>query len=467
MRPRTAQQKQFAGWAAQLPPLGEKQLEWAKRLFPAEAAYFSRRGNNCEFHCQCCGHVEKTLGKWLLTDYGLDNWTCPECGADCKVLPQYGRRSAYAGNVTSSRYVTLVQVFKGVNVFRTFDVLRINSVDANGRGIPTKYTAHEIYQNWILEDGKEIITHRPYQRGFNHFSWDYAGDWGVGEHNHRATGYFEYDDVFTVDGNWFFPGSRITPLLRRNGFRPAWLRSASVDAAKLARRLLSDTRYEELVKTGQEKLAFYFLIDRRGPLDDFMPSVRICVRNGYKITDPSTWCDYIDNLRELELDLRNPHYVCPENLVDAHRAALRRLNKLLEKKRLEDRKKQIGAQEGPYRKRISPFMGFQASGYGVKIFVLGTVEAVFNEGEALHHCIYHNEYFKRKGSLLLSAIDAASGDRLESIEFSLTSGRVLQSRGLQNQNSKKHGQILRLMEESSQKILALRGSAGSAAGLAA
>jgi len=466
MRPRTAQQKQFAGWAAELPPLGEKQQEWAKSLFPAEAAYFSRRGNNCEFHCQCCGHVEKTRGKWLLTDYGL-NWTCPECGADCKTIPQYAGRYYFAKSVITSRYVTMADVFKGVQVFRTFDVCRINHVDADGRGVPTKYVAHEIYQNWILDDGKEVITHKPYKRGFNFFTWDYGGEWGIGEHNHRASGYFEYDDVFTVSGNWFFPRPKVTPLLRRNGFRPAWLRSADWDAAKLATKLLVDPLFEELVKCRNEKLAFYFLIDRRGPVANYISSVRICVRNGYKITDPSTWCDYVDNLRELGLDLRNPHYVCPENLVDAHRAALRRLNKLLEKKRLEDRIKQIAAEEGPYKKRIQPFIGFSATGYGVKIYVLGSVEAVFKEGEALHHCIYKNEYFKRKESLLLAAVDSVSGDRLESIEYSLTSGRVLQSRGLQNQNSKKHNKILRLMEESSPKIMALRGGARSAAGVAA
>ena len=89
MRPKTKRQKQYAEWAGMLPPLDEKRKEWAKKLFPPQALYYSRRGNNCEFWCQCCGAIVPTLGKWLLTDYAAGPWTCPECGAVCEVLPQY------------------------------------------------------------------------------------------------------------------------------------------------------------------------------------------------------------------------------------------------------------------------------------------------------------------------------------------------------------------------------------------
>ena len=39
MKPRSAIQRQFVELAGQLPPLDEWRLEWAKKLFPAEALY--------------------------------------------------------------------------------------------------------------------------------------------------------------------------------------------------------------------------------------------------------------------------------------------------------------------------------------------------------------------------------------------------------------------------------------------
>ena len=460
MKPRSAIQRQFVEWAGQLPPLDEWRLEWAKKLFPAEALYYSRRGNNCEFRCMCCGHIEKAHGKWLLKDYGLDNWTCPECGASCKVLPQYDSVRGYYGrsDVTSSRYVTLMEVRNGAQVFRTFDVLRHNGVDSYGTGIPTYFTAHEIYQNWILEDGREFITHRPYTRGYNHFSWDYKGAWGIGEHNHRATGYFEYDDVFELGGNWYFPRPRVLPLLRRNGFKVGVLAFANIDAAVFARRLIKEPMFEELMKCGLEQFAVYFC-NHGDKIENYINSIRICVRNRYKIIDVRMWLDYVNNLRDLGLDDRNPHYICPASLVDAHRQALARLNRKIRKEKREALQKTIAQRDVPYQKRVEPYAGFTVKGFGVVISVLRSVKDIYEEGNALHHCVFLNEYDKHRSSLLLSAKDAKTMDRLETIEFSLTAGVVLQSRGLLNKNSAKHGEILRLMENSTDQILALRPAA--------
>lgn len=51
-----------------------------------------------------------------------------------------------------------------------------------------------------------------------------------------------------------------------------------------------------------------------------------------------------------------------------------------------------------------------------------------DEGEAMHHCVYRNEYFKKRDSLILSVRDA-DGARIATVEYDLRRYRILQDRG--------------------------------------
>lgn len=78
------------------------------------------------------------------------------------------------------------------------------------------------------------------------------------------------------------------------------------------------------------------------------------------------------------------------------------------------------------------------------IRVLDSVEAIRQEGEAMHHCVFTNEYYLKADSLILSA--TIDGKRIETIEVSLKRMEVVQSRGVCNKNTPYHGQILKLMK---------------------
>ena len=56
-----------------------------------------------------------------------------------------------------------------------------------------------------------------------------------------------------------------------------------------------------------------------------------------------------------------------------------------------------------------------------------------DEGAELHHCLFSNEYYLKENSLILSA--TIEGKRIETIEVSLDTLQVIQSRGVCNQNS--------------------------------
>ena len=76
--------------------------------------------------------------------------------------------------------------------------------------------------------------------------------------------------------------------------------------------------------------------------------------------------------------------------------------------------------------------------------VLQSVDEFYEEGKAMHHCVFTNEYYRRDDSLILSA--SIDGQRLETVEVSLSRLEVAQSRGVCNKDSPYHKQIIKLVQ---------------------
>jgi len=67
------------------------------------------------------------------------------------------------------------------------------------------------------------------------------------------------------------------------------------------------------------------------------------------------------------------------------------------------------------------------------------------EGDILHHCVFASSYHLKPDTLILSAY---IGDkRLETIEISISKLRVLQCRGVCNQNTEYHDKIIALVKK--------------------
>ena len=63
----------------------------------------------------------------------------------------------------------------------------------------------------------------------------------------------------------------------------------------------------------------------------------------------------------------------------------------------------------------------------------------------MHHCVFTNEYYRRDDSLILSA--SIDGQRLETVEVSLSRLEVAQSRGVCNKQTEYHDKIVRLVND--------------------
>ncbi len=343
------------------------------------------------------------------------------------------------------RLCTVVQSVGSYTVFRTF--MAEKYLDDERQDI------HEVYENWLHDDGKETVISVPYRRSLWSMTWIYDGEWTVKHHNGHCGGYYVWEDVFSVEHNFMYPVWRVSKMLERNGWRKK-LVDKDVDPIVQMQRLLTDNDSEMLVKTGQIKLFNYLIKMGGAACTKWLPSVRICNRNGYVIDDASLWLDYIDLLTYFHLDVHSPHYVCPDDLKTEHDRLLGRKMRIIEREQRQRMIREAARYEKEYRERIARYLDLRIEDVGIMVFVIPSVAEMAEEGEAMHHCVYTNEYFRKENCLILSARDG-DGNRLETVEVNTKTWKIIQSRGLLNNPSPRHADIVRIVNENMNLLKAI------------
>lgn len=440
MKARTKEQKKILSLSKKLRPISESAREYAYRhCFPDVGLYWKRG----EVWCQCCGHRSHPGASGPVVVAGVcDNYVCPGCGKKLELEYYRGKRTEV------SRYFTLFQAYKGYQVIRTFEVSRRNG----GHG-HTGYGCVELWQNWIGETGKETVIGLDYKRGACHFSWVYNGEMNVKRHNGGCSGYFSYEDVFDITGNMFYSRGGVTKLLKRNGWTMDILKEKGIEVIPLMKSLIKmdDAFVEELVKQKQYGILAFWQ-HAGGKWKDrtrWQHAVRICERNKYIVDDGSLYMDYLELLRYFHFDTHNAKYVCPANLRKEHDRLLNRKNKIEARKKREEDMKLERKFEERYRERMQAFLGLSFGSEDIRISPLKSVEEFAEEGLAMRHCVYAMGYYdgeRYPDSLIMSAKDK-DGNRLETIEVNTRSWKIIQSRGVCNQNSARHGDIVRLVTD--------------------
>ena len=409
-----------------LKPLTQKEKDYARSIFPA-SGYYKKNG---EVWCHCCGHVEHQLPGMLDIDL--------EVGYQCRCLQhlvlEYQPRKE---NLTEAKYYSVVQTYNKWQVIRTFDVHRVNR-----KYYPTEYIINEVYQNWISPDGDEVIISKRYSRGCNFFHWYYDTEYTIKQHNASCSGYYAFEDVFDVRDNYFYPQYNITKKLHKYGWCKALEKLPYVSVVECMKALLTSRHAETVVKQGQYDVFLYMVREKLHELQ-YMPSLNICHRNRYVISDASMYFDMLSFLERTGKDIRNPKYICPEDLYNAHNAAQAAYSKIRKKVEAEENRKRALSENAEYVKDKGKFFGVIITDGELSIQVIQSVAEFFEEGEIMHHCVFANEYYKKKDSLILSA--KVAGKRKETIEVNLKTFSIVQSRAAFNKNSEYHDKIIELM----------------------
>ncbi|KAF2080088.1 PcfJ domain-containing protein [Flavobacterium sharifuzzamanii] len=423
MIPKTIIEKQLTALSASLAPIREEVFTWAEQNIFLKWGVLSRS----RFYCLECAHVWKPSCQSTCAKFT----TCPACKGKLKMMP-YNQV-----HFKETEYFAVVESCAGFQVVRMF----IAHKHMKKSFAPT-YFHKEVMQHWINPKGEV----RTLALSTNVFSstldaWKFYSPLEIKPKD------FIRNAKFYINPYRVHPQMKVLPILRRNGFK-----TSVYDIAPhlLFSSLLSDPIAETLLKSRQLNLLQYYLCASRQDIRRNWQAVKTVIRNGYKISDVQIWEDYLELLRYFNKDLSCALYVCPENLSEAHDRLMQKKRNLLRKKKLHDLRLEIEKAQKRYASDKKRFFGLLFTEKDLSISVIENVRDFMTEGDDLHHCVFANEYYDRKDSLILSAkIDEKS---VETIEISLSKMEILQCRGLKNKPSKHHSQIMRLLSENLYQI---------------
>lgn len=423
MRARNDREREVEQLFPTLPKLTDKQERYAIDKCFDKVGYVSKQN----VWCTCCSKSFPAAPTVASTGTAK----CPWCGEPLKL--EKSRKT----KEVARWYYSIVTTCKGWQVFRHFVAEKWTRKDYG-----TFYSVKECVQNWLDAAGHEVTVARStHYVPYVYDAWNWDKPMAIKD---RRRQYSYNPDKYDVDAAFTYPRRALLPIIKRNGFTG---RCKTLSAFAQAKLLLTDREAEVLAKNGQYALLGWKWA--KGYKEFCMPfahSIRIASKHGYIVKDASMWMDYLDLLGYFHLDTHNAHYVCPDNLKEVHDHLLARKKRAEERKAAEERRKDAAKWEKIYHEEKARFFGVCFGNEHITVTVIKSVQDMADEGKAMHHCVYDMGYYKKSDSLILTARDT-SGKRIETIEVSLKTFSVVQSRGVCNKNTEYHEEIIQLVND--------------------
>ena len=415
MRAKTRLQHKVASANERLLPPTAKQEKWAFRHCLDHYAYRTKSGQTT---CMDCGH------QWNETKE--KTCRCPHCGTKLKIentLRRKYRDKVYFATLTTQDGLQVQRVFLLTAYFR--------------KGKSAEYHSMEVLRYWLNDNGKTEIT--ALKRTLGYYMDTFVMN-GCLELRNDNEAYRRIADCQV------YPYYSAIPKLRRNGLKGSL---GNNEPMKLLPALLTDSRAETMFKAGRKSELCYFL---QHPMyfDLYWNTYKLVLRNNYQISDMSLWTDYIRLLERCGRDIHNAHYVCPLDLKAEHDRYQERVRIIQEREKREAQRKKAMENEMLFRELKGKFFGLSFTDGQIVVSVLESVDEYYQEGNALHHCVGQCEYYLKPKSLVFSA--RIDNQRIETIELSLETFKVLQSRGLCNKTTEYHDRIIKLVQRNTRQI---------------
>lgn len=424
MKPRTKFEKQVAASNERLTAITPKAVEWAVKTVIKHPGFRASSGLTT---CGDCGR------KFRLAESRV-NVMCPQCGRRLEI------KNTLKRSLKGSAYFAVLNTIDGLQVERVFLLTVLFK-----KGALYNVSNIEICRRWLNAKGQSAVTSKTrlictYRDCFNFCSHIELRKMSPVHH--------------VISNTWVYPRYNTIPELKRNGMKGSL---PDCHPYELMKELLRDTRIETLMKARNHKAVSYFL-DNKNMLDKCWHSHKIAMRNGYKIDDYGLWCDLISLLEKAGKDIRSTKYICPNNLRTAHDMWLKKITTEEERRRKSEELIKAQMYEAEFYKTKSRFFGIIIKDSDIEVSVLDSIEAYQTEGESMHHCVFRNNYYNRQNSIILSARDR-EGNRIETVEYSLTEHKVIQSRGLCNSNTEYHDRIINLVNANAHRFIKAQATA--------
>lgn len=431
MKATTGKQKEVMRLSRSLRPLGKRDTRWGEVESFVTTSY--KRGKT-KYWCGECGQAFDSEGTPK---------ECPHCHAKLN-----GCTETKKHRDSSRNYYVIADVREGWQVLRYFRVDKVSLM-----GVPANHYHWEVMQLWFSK-GEYVCVARQRTMGFNVDSFSYSSKMEIRKPVGSTNGPLTITDI-PYSAIKF---KKVLPSIQFiENHREAWRTQYRFTRKDLYVLMTAHPMAETLMKAGRADLLDTMLT--RGTLSDsYFQAVKIALRNNYDFKNKVwSWLDYIGQLIYLNKDIHNAHYVCPENISEAHEAMGKLVQKKQEKaaatRKLNAEKRRIEREkrfERIYQRTRSKFFGMKLSDGTIEIRVLPNVAAFAEEGEKMGHCVYKCKYYEKKDSLIMSA--RINGKRIETVEVDLKKYRVIQSQGKCDKPSKYHERILNLVENSMNEI---------------
>lgn len=401
-----------------LRPLTTPQKQWALNNTIKHYGYRLKSGM-CT--CMKCGH------EWLETRNGTH--LCPECGAIIEIKD------------TKERILRDKSYFNVITTMGEYQVIRMFLMMIEMRkGMKAKPAYLEVGSYWIDPKGHATVVRL--QRTLGHYIDSFA--FGSPLEIRRDNEAFQ-----RISDEWVYPRIKVTDVIKRNGFKGS---CHYIHPVTLFQELLTNSKAETLMKANEIELLRYLCArpTYKADIDTYRNSIKIAMRNGYKVKDSQMWMDYIKMLERCGKDIQSPKYICPANLQEEHDRYMKKVHILEDrKKRAEDIRK-AQEREASFKEQKEKFFGIRINDGEIEVKVLESVEEYRREAESQHICLFGAEYDRSENSLIFSA--RIKGRIIETIEVDLKTLQVVQSRGVCNQNTEYHDRIVNLINANTHLI---------------
>ena len=418
MRPRNLREKHIVELNGRLRPLTTPQKEWALN---ATIKHYGYRLKSGMCTCMKCGH------EWLETRNGAH--LCPECGTIIEIKD------------TKERVIRDKSYFNVITTMEDYQVVRMFLMIVEMRkGMKAKPAYLEIGSYWIDPKGKTTVV------GLQRTLGPYIDSFAFGSplEIRRDNEAFQ-----RISDEWVYPRIKVTDTIKRNGFKGS---CHHIHPVTLFQEVLTNPKAETLMKANEIELLRYLCARPtcKADIETYWNTIKIANRKGYKVKDSQMWMDYIKMLERCGKDIQSPKYICPTNLQDAHDQYMRKVHIIEDKKKRAEDIRKAQEREASFKEQKEKFFGIRINDGEIEVKVLESVEEYRREAESQHICLFSAEYDRRENSLIFSA--RIKGKIIETIEVDLKTLRVVQSRGVCNQNTEYHDRIVSLINANTHLI---------------
>lgn len=348
-----------------------------------------------------CGH------EWLETRNGM--CLCPECGTQIEIKDTKERV------IRDKSYFNVITTMEGYQVVRMFLMI----VEMR-KGMKAKPAYLEIGSYWIDPKGNTTVVGLQRTLGLYIDSFAFGSPLEIRRDNEAFQ---------RISDEWVYPRIKATDTIKRNGYKGS---CHHIHPVTMFQELLTNPKAETLMKANEIELLRYLCARPtcKADIDTYWNTIKIAMRNGYKVRDSQMWMDYIKMLERCGKDIQSPKYICPANLKEAHDEYMEKVNRLRRKEQQEKDRQQAIEDKGRFEELKSRYFGLAMTDGEIEIHSIDSIDDYYEIGERNHICCGSAKYFLKEGTLTLTAY--IGNKQIATIEISLDDFHIIQCRAFAN-----------------------------------